>query len=422
MDVEPMSATVPSRRRPLAVALAIVVVLLAGWGLYRLLRPRPATPPVPPVVVSTATARTQEVDIGLTGVGTVQAMATVTVKARVDGQLDSVGFVEGQDVKAGQVLARIDPRTFQATLQQAQATRARDEALLANARLDLQRFEDLIRTDSTTRQTLDTQRALVNQLAATVRNDEAQIALARVQLDFTTITAPLSGRVGARLVDPGNIIHATDTTGLVVIRQIDPIDLVFTLPDDAFGRIQRAMAASATPLAVFANERGTDIALGQGRLILLNNTIDTTSGTIQLKARFPNPHQALWPGQYVNARLVLGQHDNAVVIPASAIQRNEAGTYVYAVQADQSVKLQPVQVAELQGPQAVIASGVNPGDRVVADGQYKLKPGARIAETPPQSGQAAAPDTRGSAPAVAANLPANLPANTPATAPPGARP
>ena len=413
MDVEPMSAIVPSRRRPLAVALAVVVVLLAAWGLYRLLRPHPVTPPVPPVVVSTATARAQEVDIGLTGVGTVQAMATVTVKARVDGQLDSVGFVEGQDVKEGQVLARIDPRTFQATLQQAQATKARDEALLANARLDLQRFEDLIRTDSTTRQTVDTQRALVNQLAATVRNDEAQIALARVQLDFTTITAPLSGRVGARLVDPGNIIHATDTTGLVVIRQIDPIDVVFTLPDDAFGRIQRAMAASTTPLAVFANERGTDIALGQGKLILLNNTIDTTSGTIQLKARFPNPRQALWPGQYVNARLVLGRHENAVVIPASAIQRNEAGTYVYAVQADQSVKLQPVQVAELQGPRAVIASGVGAGDRVVADGQYKLKPGAQIAEAPPparQNASPAAPGTPASAPAVAANTP------------PGARP
>jgi membrane fusion protein, multidrug efflux system len=412
MDVDPMSVNIPSRRRPLAVALAVVVVLLAAWGLYRLLRPHPAPPPVPPVVVSTATARTQEVDIGLTGVGTVQAMATVTVKARVDGQLDSVGFVEGQDVKAGQVLARIDPRTFQATLQQAQATKARDEALLANARLDLQRFEDLIRTDSTTRQTVDTQRALVNQLAATVRNDEAQIALARVQLDFTTITAPLSGRVGARLVDPGNIIHATDTTGLVVIRQIDPIDVVFTLPDDAFGRIQRAMAASATPLAVFANERGTDIALGRGRLILLNNTIDTTSGTIQLKARFANPKQALWPGQYVNARLVLGQHDNAVVIPASAIQRNDAGTYVYAVQADQSVKLQPVQVAELQGPRAVIASGIAPGDRVVADGQYKLKPGARIAEAPPPAPgrQHAGPGTPASAPAVAANTP------------PGARP
>lgn len=383
MDVEAMSATLLSRRRPLAIALIVAVaVLLAAWAAYRLLRPHAGPAPVPPVMVSTATARAEDVDIGLTGVGTVQAMATVTVKARIDGQLDSVGFVEGQDVKAGQVLARIDPRTFQAALQQAQATKARDEAQLVNARLDLQRFEDLIRSDSTTRQTVDTQRALVNQLAATVRNDEAQIALAQVQLDFTTITAPLSGRVGARLIDPGNIVHATDTTGLVVIRQIDPIDVVFTLPDDAFGNIHRAMDASATPLAVFANERGSDIALGQGKLILLNNTIDTTSGTIQLKARFANPRHTLWPGQYVNARLVLGRRDHAVVVPASAIQRNDAGTYVYTVQADQTVRMQPVQVAELQGARAVMAGGVAAGDRVVADGQYKLKPGVRIAEAP----------------------------------------
>lgn len=399
MDVEAMSATLLSRRRPLAIALIVAVaVLLAAWAAYRLLRPHAGPAPVPPVMVSTATARAEDVDIGLTGVGTVQAMATVTVKARIDGQLDSVGFVEGQDVKAGQVLARIDPRTFQAALQQAQATKARDEAQLVNARLDLQRFEDLIRSDSTTRQTVDTQRALVNQLAATVRNDEAQIALAQVQLDFTTITAPLSGRVGARLVDPGNIVHATDTTGLVVIRQIDPIDVVFTLPDDAFGNIHRAMDASATPLAVFANERGSDIALGQGKLILLNNTIDTTSGTIQLKARFANPRHTLWPGQYVNARLVLGRRDHAVVVPASAIQRNDAGTYVYAVQADQTVRMQPVQVAELQGARAVMAGGVAAGDRVVADGQYKLKPGVRIAEAPASAPAVAAARSSGAHP------------------------
>ena len=391
-----MSASVLSRRRPLVFALAVVVFLLATWLLFRWLRPPSAVKPPPPVTVSTATARAEDVDIGLTGVGTVQAMATVTVKPRVDGQLDHVGFVEGQDVREGQVLAQIDPRTFQAALQQAQATKARDEAQLANARLDLQRFEDLIKVDSTTRQTLDTQRALVGQLAATVRNDEAQIALARVQLDFTTIRAPLSGRVGARLVDPGNIVHATDTTGLVVIRQIDPIDVVFTLPDDAFGRVNRAIGASATPLAVFANERGSDLELGRGKLILLNNTIDTTSGTIQLKARFANPKHALWPGQYVNARLVLGQHGSAVVIPASAIQRNDAGTYVYAVQPDQTVRLQPVQVAELQGARAVIDKGVGAGDRVVADGQYKLRPGARIAEAPATTRAAAvaAPGTR----------------------------
>lgn len=419
MDNAPMSASALSRRRPLAIVVAVVVLLLLAWLLVRLLRPHPAPKPPAPVVVSTATATAQNVDIGLTGVGTVQAMATVTVKVRVDGQLERVGFVEGQDVKEGQVLAQIDPRTFQATLQQAQATKARDEAQLANARLDLQRFEDLMKVDSTTRQTLDTQRALVGQLAATVKNDEAQIALAKVQLDFTTITAPLSGRVGARLVDPGNIVHATDTTGLVVIRQIDPIDVVFTLPDDAFGRINRAMNGSTTPLAVFANERETNLELGRGNLILLNNTIDTTSGTIQLKARFANPRHALWPGQYVNARLVLGERTSAVVIPASAIQRNDAGTYVYAVQPDQTVRLQPVDVAELQGPRAVIGKGIGVGDRVVADGQYKLKPGAQIAEAPQKAPGAPAP-TAPAAPARAAT-PASAPEVAANTAP-AARP
>jgi len=406
-QVTRMSASAPPRRRPLAIALIVVIALIAVWLLARplgkLLFPHQAARPNPAIVVTTAAAQAEEVDIGLTGVGTVQAMQTVTVKVRVDGQLERVGFVEGQDVKEGQVLAQIDPRTFQAQLQQAQATRAHDEALLANARLDLKRYEELMKVDSTTRQTLDTQRALVDQLAATVRNDEAQIALDRVQLDFTTITAPLSGRVGARLVDPGNIVHAADTTGLVVIRQIDPIDVVFTLPDDAFGRINRAMQASQTPLVVYAHERGTDAALGRGGLILLNNTIDTTSGTIQLKARFPNPTHTLWPGQYVNARLVLGQRGRAVVIPASAVQRNDAGTYVYAVQPDQTVKLQPVEVAELQGARAVIAKGVQPGERVVADGQYKLQPGARIAEAPARPGAA-------SAPTVAANATAAAPA------------
>ncbi|MGO4306785.1 efflux RND transporter periplasmic adaptor subunit [Cupriavidus sp. RAF12] len=413
-----MPASAPLHRRPLALALAVIAMALVAWLLAgpaaRLLSPREAAKAAPAIVVTTATARAEDVDIGLTGVGTVQAMATVTVKPRVDGQLDRVGFVEGQDVQAGQVLAQIDPRTFQAQLQQAQATKARDEAQLANARLDLQRFEQLIKQDSTTQQTLDTQRALVGQLAAAVRNDEAQIALARVQLDFTTITAPLAGRVGARLVDPGNIVHAADSTGIVVIRQIDPIDVVFTLPDDAFGRINRAVQASRTPLAVYANERVSDIELGKGSLILVNNTIDTTSGTIQLKARFANPTHALWPGQYVNARLVLGQRDRAVTIPASAVQRNDTGTYVYAVQQDATVRLQPVEVGELQGARAIIAKGVSAGDRVVADGQYKLKPGATIAEAPARPAPGAA-----SGPVVAANAANATNAATPAT---GVRP
>ncbi|WP_407936009.1 efflux RND transporter periplasmic adaptor subunit [Cupriavidus plantarum] len=345
-----------------------------------MLAPKPVKAPTPPVGVTTALAQAQDVDIGLVGVGTVQAMQTVTVTPRIDGQLVSVGFVEGQDVKLGQVLARIDPRTFEAQLQQAQATRARDEATLANARLDLTRFQGLIKENATTQQTLDTQRATVAQLEASVRTDDAQIALARVQLDFTTITAPLAGRVGARLVDPGNIVHATDTTGLVVIRQIDPIDVVFTLPEEAVSQIHGATTDGAQ-LVVDANERESGKRLGEGKLILVNNTIDTTSGTIQLKARFPNPTHALWPGQYVDARLVLGQRARAITVPSSAIQRNDAGTYVYTVQPDNTVAMKPVTVAELQGNRAVIGKGLAAGDRVVSEGQYKLRAGAKIVET-----------------------------------------
>ncbi|REF02772.1 efflux RND transporter periplasmic adaptor subunit [Cupriavidus plantarum] len=375
----PTSRPHPRRLGRIAIA-AIIVACVGGYVVWRVLAPKPVKAPTPPVGVTTALAQAQDVDIGLVGVGTVQAMQTVTVTPRIDGQLVSVGFVEGQDVKLGQVLARIDPRTFEAQLQQAQATRARDEATLANARLDLTRFQGLIKENATTQQTLDTQRATVAQLEASVRTDDAQIALARVQLDFTTITAPLAGRVGARLVDPGNIVHATDTTGLVVIRQIDPIDVVFTLPEEAVSQIHGATTDGAQ-LVVDANERESGKRLGEGKLILVNNTIDTTSGTIQLKARFPNPTHALWPGQYVDARLVLGRRARAITVPSSAIQRNDAGTYVYTVQPDNTVAMKPVTVAELQGNRAVIGKGLAAGDRVVSEGQYKLRAGAKIVET-----------------------------------------
>jgi len=378
----------PNRRKLLLLIIAALVLLALIWfaagSLGRMRAPRPAAAP-PAVKVATALVQQEDIPIRLTGVGTVQAMATVTVRSRVDGQLDRVGFVEGQDVKEGQLLAQIDPRTFQAQLQQTQAQKARDEAQLANARLDLQRYEGLIKENATTQQTLDTQRATVNQLSAAVKNDEAQVNYARVQLAFTTITAPISGRVGARLVDPGNIVHATDANGLVVIRQIDPIDVVFTLPEETFQRINRAMRASDKPLAVIANERTTGEALGTGALILLNNTIDTTSGTIQLKARFANPTHLLWPGQYVNASLVVDTRKQALTIPAAAVQRSQKGPYVFVVQADRTVRQQDVALATTQDGKAIVDTGLNATDRVVVDGQYKLKPGSRVADLQPAS-------------------------------------
>ncbi|MDW3688878.1 efflux RND transporter periplasmic adaptor subunit [Cupriavidus sp. CV2] len=406
-------ATQSSRRNPVLIGLAVLVLAAVVWfavgPLKRMVAPRRAAPPAPAVSVTSAQVKREDVPIGLAGVGTVQAMATVTVKPRVDGQLDRVGFVEGQDVKAGQLLAQIDPRTFQAQLQQAMAQKSRDEAQLANARLDLQRYEGLIKENATTQQTLDTQRAQVAQLAAAVKTDEALVNVARVQLDYTTITAPLSGRVGARLVDPGNIVHAADANGLVVIRQIDPIDVVFTLPDGEFQRINRAMQASGTPLAVQASERATGQLLGQGKLVLLNNTIDTTSGTIQLKGRFPNPSHTLWPGQYVNARLVLGERDQALTIPAAAVQRGQTGTYVYVVQADHTVASRPIEVAETQDAKAVVTKGLAADERVVVDGQYKLKPGTRVNETTAATTVAVAGAAPASAPA--AGGPANVAGN-----------
>lgn len=379
------SSLSPRRHTALAVAATLAVLAFAGfWATQH--RAHAADAPAPraaqAVAVTVATVEQHPMPIYRTGIGTVTAMQSVTVKARLDGQLDKIGFVEGQDVKAGQVLARIDPRPLQAQLAQAQATKAKDQASLANARADLVRYTQLIKDDAATQQQLDTQKTLVAQLAATVQTDEAQIGYAKVQLDYTTIAAPISGRLGARLVDVGNIVHASDANGLVVINQIDPITVVFTLPEDAFQDVNRAINAateSHQPLSVQALPRDGSDVLGTGQLTLLNNQIDTTSGTVQLKALFPNPTHTLWPGQYVNARLLLGQRADALTIPAPAVQRSQNGTYVYVVQQDgKTVQTQPVTVTDTQSNIAIVGKGLQAGQKVVVDGQYKLKPGASI--------------------------------------------
>jgi len=369
--------------------VAVILIALAGASLWVMQRNARAADSQPkaaagaPVQATTAAVKQQDVPIYRAGIGTVTATQSVTVKARIDGQLDQVGFTEGQDVKAGQMLARLDPRTLQAQLAQVQAQKAKDQAQLANAHVDLQRYTTLIADDAATKQQVDTQKALVAQLEAAVQTDDAQIKFAQVQLGFTSISAPISGRVGARLVDVGNIVHAADAGGLVVINQIDPITVVFTLPEDAFQDINRALNASHQPLAVQAYPRDGRELLGQGQLVLLNNQIDSASGTVQLKASFPNPKHALWPGQYVNVRLVLGERSGALTIPAAAVQRSQDGTYAYTVGADgKTVQTQAIQVAQIQDGIAVIDKGLAAGQRVVVDGQYKLKPGATIAEAP----------------------------------------
>ncbi|WMD23257.1 efflux RND transporter periplasmic adaptor subunit [Achromobacter seleniivolatilans] len=361
-----------------AVALVIAACSLAAWLFLR--GPRaPAATVAAAVPVATVQVQRQELAHYLTGVGTVTAAATVTVKARVDGQLDSVGFSEGQDVKAGQVLANIDPRGLQAQLAQVQAQRAKDQATLANARLDLQRYTRLQHEDAATQQTLDAQRALVAQLEAATQTDDAQISYAKVQLDYTRIVAPIAGRVGARLVDPGNIVHAADVNGLVVINQIDPITVLFSLPEEAVPAINAALD-QGRKLPVVAYARDSNEPLETGTLVLLNNQIDTTTGTVQLKGRFDNPQHRLWPGLYVNARLVLDAHESALTVPAAAVQRGQSGPYVYAVDGNDIAQPQAVTVERLQDGLALIQKGLDEGQRVVVDGQYKLKPGSKVRE------------------------------------------
>ncbi|MGE8673111.1 MAG: efflux RND transporter periplasmic adaptor subunit [Achromobacter kerstersii] len=373
--------TSPHRRAGLRAGLAALAVVVCALAVWLLLRDRGAPPAAPDPVVPVATVLVQQQDVAryLTGVGTVTAAASVTVKARVDGQLDSVGFVEGQDVKAGQVLANIDPRALQAQLAQAQAQRAKDQATLLNARLDLQRYTRLQREDAATQQTLDAQRALVAQLEAATQTDDAQISYARVQLDYTRIVAPIAGRVGARLVDPGNIVHAADANGLVVINQIDPITVQFSLPEESVPAINAAMNLGQ-PLPVVTYARDSNEPLETGTLVLLNNQIDTTTGTVQLKGRFDNPRHRLWPGLYVNARLVLDAHENVLTVPAAAVQRSQTGTFVYAVDGSGVAQPQAVMVERMQDGLAIIQTGLTAGQRVVVDGQYKIKPGSKVRE------------------------------------------
>ena len=372
--------------------IPVIVVAAIAWAT---LRPEAQTPaPKPagnaPVPATLTQVKQEDVPHYLIGVGAVQAFATVTVKARVDGQLEKVGYTEGQDVKAGQMIAQLDARPLRAQLAQVQAQKARDEAQLANARLDLERYNRLIKEDATTQQTLDTQKALVSQLQAAVQTDDASIQYAKVQLDYMTITAPLSGRTGARLVDPGNIVHAADTNGLVVINQIDPIAVVFTLPDDALQSINAAARANQN-LTVTAFSRQGNTLLGTGTLVLVNNQIDTTSGTVQLKARFDNPNHTLWPGQYVNVRLKLGEHDQAITVPAPVVQRSQDGTYAYVVGADHKAEMRPIDVLQIQDGKAVITKGLTAGETVVLDGQYKIKNGVTVTAAAPPATAASRP-------------------------------
>jgi multidrug efflux system membrane fusion protein len=335
-----------------------------------------ATPAIP---VTTTEVRRQDVAVYLTGLGSVTAFNRVTVHVRVDGELQAVNFTEGQDVKEGDQLAQIDPRPFQAQLDQAEATKAHDEAQLANAKLDLERYTSLVAKDYATRQSVDTQHALIAQYEATIRGDQAAIENAQTQLGYTSIVSPLDGRTGMRLIDRGNIVHAGDPGGLVVITQVHPIAVLFSLPQDYLQAIASAMKAG--PLKVVAYSRDEKTKVADGNLVLIDNQIDGATGTIRLKAVFPNDDDALWPGEFVHAHLEIEDRRNAVTVPAEVLQRGPAELYVYVVKSDSTVERRRVSVGPVQDGVAVIDKGLAVGERVVLDGQFKLKPGAKVAVT-----------------------------------------
>lgn len=345
--------------------------------------------------VAVAPARTTDFTVWLNALGNVAARSTVTVRPRVDGQLARVLFREGQIVKAGDLLAEIDPAPFEVQVMQANGQLARDQAQLANARIDLERYQTLLKQDSIAQQQVDTQAALVRQLEGTIEADRATVANAKLQLSYTKITAPSAGRLGLRQVDPGNMVRQTDANGLVVITQVQPINVLFAIPEDRLPTVLRQLQTGGG-LDVEAYDRDGRVRIAQGRLVSVDNQIDPTTGTIKLKAEFANESAALFPNQFVNVRLKLDTLKGVTVVQTSAVQRGTPGTFVYRVNPDDTVSVRVVRLGPAQGEETVIEDGVVPGDVVVIDGADKLRDGAKIEPvTPEQRAAATVPAPRG---------------------------
>ena len=363
--------------------LMVVVVAVAALG-YGVVRESVGTAPARVVAsgavvaepVTVALAETRDVPIWLSGIGSVSPLNAVTVKARVDGQLDSVRFAEGQDVHAGDVLASIDPRMFQAALNQAEAKQAQDQANLGNARTDLARYQKLAASAFAPTQQVDTQRATVAQLEAQVQQDQAAVAMARLQLDFTTVTAPLDGRVGLRLVDPGSIIHASDPGGIVTVTQMQPIAALFAVPQDDLPDIRAAMTKGDVPVVAYS--RDSDRMLARGKLVFVDSQVDAATGQIKLKAQFENADLGLWPGQFIDARVLVKTLSRATVVPVNAVEHGQNGAYVFRVNQDNTVEVRRVKISTTTPAVAVITDGVAAGERIVVTGQYRLQPGTRV--------------------------------------------
>lgn len=360
----------------LCAAAVVIYVFLIRPGDAQ---PQPATragASARAVPVRAEAAKVGDLEVYLDGLGSVTAVA-VTVKTRVDGQLMKVLFREGQMVKTGEILAEIDPRPYQVQLDQAQGQMAHDQALLQNAQLDLVRYRQLFAEDSIAKQQLDTQAALVHQYEGSIKMDQSQIENAKLQLIYCRITAPLGGRVGLRQVDPGNIVHATDSNGLVVITQLQPITVVFSIPEDNLPAVMTKLQAG-DKLPVDAYDRAGTTKLATGTLLTVDNQIDPSTGTVKLKAQFPNEDDALFPNQFVNARMLLNVIHGATIIPGAAIQRGTQGTYVYVVKADGTVTVRLVKLRPTQGENVAVNSGLTPGETVVVDGADKLREGANV--------------------------------------------
>jgi len=371
-----------STRRTLAVIVVLIAVIGAlyyvfgGPGAQQRRAGRFGAEGPVPVLVATATRA--DVPVYLDAVGTIKALNTVTVRPQVDGKLLSVNFKEGDDVKKGDVLARIDPAIYQAQLDQAVAKKAQDEAQLANSKIDLDRYEKLAATAAINKQQADTQRALVAQNTALVQADQAAIENAQAMLGYTTITAPLDGRTGIRMVDEGNFVRAADTnSAIVVITQLRPISVLFNLPQQDLPQLNAAVGK--TPLTVEALRSDTDAVIDRGTLRVVDNQVDQTTGTVKLKAEFPNENLQLWPGQFVNVRLLIDTLKQVVVIPTGAVQRGPNGTFVYIVKDDNTASMRPITVQKQDETQTVVKSGLEPSERVVTTGFVRLTDGSKVA-------------------------------------------
>jgi membrane fusion protein, multidrug efflux system len=408
----------PHSRLGVALRYGILLLVVAALVLWLVFRSGPQAPTTGrfqsggPMPVGTAAVEKGDIPVVLSGLGTVTPLAMVTVKTQINGQLIEVAFKEGQMVNKGDFLAQIDPRPYQVALAQAEGQLAKDQAVLKNSELDLQRYKTLVAQNSIARQTLDTQAALVQQNRGTVQADQAQVDTQKLNLTYCRIIAPVSGRVGLRQVDPGNYVQTSDANGIVVITQLQPISAIFTLPEDSLQVVLRRMRGG-TSLAVTAFDRSGTNRLDTGRLETVDNQIDTTTGTVKLRATFDNSDQNLFPNQFVNIRLLVDTVRGADLIPNSAVQRGAPGTFVYVVKPDETVAAQPITLGPGDDRRIVVTTGLEPGQRVVTDGADRLKDGAKVRLV--QSGGAAQPRApSGEQPAAGTQPPAAAPPGTPA--------